>query len=1123
MAWLAPGAILVLAFALRLWKIHDVPGNVFYDAAVRSMGTSWHDFFFGALEPSGTVSIDKPPVDLWLQVASTRVLGFGLVGLHLPEALGGVAACGLLFGALRRAFGLTAALTAALALAVLPVSVLTARSDTMDSVLAALEVAALWLSWRALESGRMRWSVLAAAVMGVAFNVKLSEMLIALPALALLWLWAAAPGSRMRVVLATAGAFSAVALSWTAIASLTPTSGRPFPIGSANGSIWHVTLVYNGLDRLSSHGATGTAEGGAGPLRLLSAGPMQYWTLIGVVLLAASLLGLSLLGLLAQNRQRLRMALRRPSGRLAVGIVVWFLTGLVAFSAMERLQTRYLEAFAPAVCAVLGCSLRVLWRNGLGGGGSGEQRGGRASAGVVWLRVLLACVGLGLLTVSLNKDVFVIRRAHTDSLLSDFSTPALSHYLRTHRDGAHYEVAGANISDVTGLVARDGLPVLVLNSVDGVLTRTEALQAQVAGRRVRFYLVAPHPCHSGRYCPYNQIWAYAHSSPVRGQPGLRRFTVPASPAHASVPVAVSIDQRYPGTPVPRGFLGLSFELSSLSQIARYGSSGNFTAMLRSLGPGVLRFGGVSADTRVAWTDAAMPLLTWASAGLQADEFRGLRELASRSGWHILLTIGLAHYDPRAAAREAAAASRALGGSLMGIALGNEPDAYARHGFRSRPWTLSHYNAQVAAYRRAIERVVPGVRLLGPDVSGSRAFAAWGRDVALAEKPALLTGHHYPLGCHNMPTPTIASLLSRPIRQAEDASLHRYLSISRATNTGFRLDEANTVSCGGKAGVSDTFAATLWALDYIARAMTAGAVGINLQGNPSNCHGYTPVCASTVRHLAEGELTAQPEWYALLLCRELVGGRPVRAVASRSPANIDVIALVNDRGKLQLVIVDDDPPGAKHVSLKLHVGRIAGAATALPLTAPSLAAQTGVRLGGQAVESDGRWPAPAQLQSRPDRAGVITLDISPASAMLVTVADEQMRFDSSTSHACRASLESLGMMFRSLALGVLAVTTVLVPVSGALASSSSVRPASRSERSAIMAAFAANDGSSAEVRGVYVSRSSSSLAVVCLRTPEAGSQAFVFHHLQRSWRYVTSGPVGRAGSLAYRRLEQQACG
>jgi 4-amino-4-deoxy-L-arabinose transferase-like glycosyltransferase len=520
--WLALSLMLVLATALRMWKIHDVPGNVFYDAAVRSMGTSWHDFFFGALEPSGTVSIDKPPVDLWLQVAATRVLGFGLVGLHLPEALGGVTACGLLFGALRRPFGFAAALLAALALAVLPVSVLTARSDTMDSVLAALEIAALWLSWRALESGRMRWSVLSAAVMGLAFNVKLGEMVIALPALALLWLWAAAPGTRVRVVLATAGTFLAVALSWTAIASLMPISRRPFPIGSANGSIWHVTLVYNGLDRLSSHGATGAVEGGAGPLRLLSAGPMQYWTLIGIALLATSLVGLSALGaLLARGREDGRMGLRSPPGRFAVGIMVWFLIGLIAFNAMERLQVRYLEAFAPAVCAVFGLSLGTLWR------GSVNRRvssGDPGSRGVLIVRIVLVCAGLGLLTASLNKDSYLIHRARTDSLLTDFSTPALSRYLRTHRDGTHYEVASANINDIVGLVARDGLPVLVLNSVDGSLTRTKSLQTQVAQRRVRFYFVASHPCHGGRHCPGNQIWAYAHSTPVPGQPGLRRFT-----------------------------------------------------------------------------------------------------------------------------------------------------------------------------------------------------------------------------------------------------------------------------------------------------------------------------------------------------------------------------------------------------------------------------------------------------------------------------------------------------------------------------------------------------------------------------------------------------------------------
>jgi len=453
---------------------------------------------------------------------------------------------------------------------------------------------------------------------------------------------------------------------------------------------------------------------------------------------------------------------------------------------------------------------------------------------------------------------------------------------------------------------------------------------------------------------------------------------------AAGPVAVSIDLRRPGARVPNDFLGLSFELSSLGQIAHLAHAGGFAAMLRSLGPGVLRFGGVSADTRVAWTDAATPLPAWASAGLRAEQLRDLRGLAARSGWHVLLTIGLAHYDPSAAAREAAAARAALGGWLAGIEVGNEPDAYARHGLRSEPWTFSRYNAQVAAYRSAIEKVAPGVPFAGPDVSGSLVFQSWGRGLALRQRPALLTGHHYPLGCHDSPPPTIERLLSPRVRQAEDVSLRRYMSVSRAGATGFRLDETNSVSCGGRAGVSNTFASALWAADYIARTMAAGAEGINLQGAPGNCRGYSPVCARTPELLAAGAVTAQPEWYALLLTKALLGGRPVRTITSPARPNLDVLAL-KDGPRLHVLIVDDDPHGAGGTAVSLRAGPGFGAAKALSLTAPSPSATSGVLLGGRAVAPDGTWGEPRETALHPDRLGVIRLTAPPGSATLLTVA------------------------------------------------------------------------------------------------------------------------------------------
>jgi 4-amino-4-deoxy-L-arabinose transferase-like glycosyltransferase len=558
--WLGVGAVLVLAAVLRLWALQQVPGNVFYDAAVRTMGQSWHNFFFGALDPGGSLAVDKPPLDLWLQVASTKVFGFTLFALHLPEALAGVAACALLYGALARPFGARAALFGALALAVLPVSVLTARSDTMDSLLAALQVGALWLAWQALHTRQVRWTLLSAACMGIAFNVKSAQALIALPALALLWLWAAptsaaarvltapaagaprahvkaAPASasaaaRARVLGAAAVIFVAVALSWTAIASLTPLRERPFPVGSSNGSIWHVTLIYDGLNRIagtgaSSHGAS-LVGGAPGPLRLLSGGPTAFATLIGVGLLAALLLGgVALwLGLRLRpfaRRERLLALLREPPGRYALAIALWLLLGLLLLSSVRRLQTRYLEMLAPPLCAVLGLSLSAL----LDLAGRTPRRWG----------ILLGIFTIALFIAGVNSDIELIARRHSDSLLGDPSYPSLSRYLRAMRDDYYYETATANVNDITGLIARDGLPVLVLNDVDGSLTRTAVLRAQVAAGRVRFYF-APHACHSGRHCPGNQLWAYAHSVPVPHLRGLRRFTAPDRTASSRRPSQV---------------------------------------------------------------------------------------------------------------------------------------------------------------------------------------------------------------------------------------------------------------------------------------------------------------------------------------------------------------------------------------------------------------------------------------------------------------------------------------------------------------------------------------------------------------------------------------------------------
>ena len=141
----------------------------------------------------------------------------------------------------------------------------------------------------------------------------------------------------------------------------------------------------------------------------------------------------------------------------------------------------------------------------------------------------------------------------------------------------------------------------------------------------------------------------------------------------------------PGRAVPARFLGLSFEAQAIEQLGALGAHGDLVRLLRSLGPGVLRLGGITADQNVGWADSVTPRPAWATNVIGPAQMRAIGLLARRSGWQVLLTVGMAHYEPQSAAREVAAAHAALGPYLAAVEIGNEPDAYGRHGFRQIPW------------------------------------------------------------------------------------------------------------------------------------------------------------------------------------------------------------------------------------------------------------------------------------------------------------------------------------------------------------------------------------------------------------------------------------------------------
>lgn len=169
-------AIVGLAAVLRFANLGALgEANHYYTAAVASMLKSWHNFFFVAAEPGGSVTVDKPPVGLWLQAVSAYFLGVNGLGVLLPQLLAGIASVILIYHLVRRSFGAVAGLAAGLVMAITPIVVATDRNNTIDSTLILTLLLAAWGFIKATETGRLRYLALGAALVGIGFNCRRSS------------------------------------------------------------------------------------------------------------------------------------------------------------------------------------------------------------------------------------------------------------------------------------------------------------------------------------------------------------------------------------------------------------------------------------------------------------------------------------------------------------------------------------------------------------------------------------------------------------------------------------------------------------------------------------------------------------------------------------------------------------------------------------------------------------------------------------------------------------------------------------------------------------------------------------------------------------------------------------
>ncbi len=403
------GGVLLVSIFMNFFQLgQNGFANLYYASAIRSMLDNWRNFFFVAFDPGGFVSVDKPPLGFWLQAASAKLFDFTPFSIFLPQALAGVLSVLLLYHLVRRRFGVAAGLLAALALAISPISVLTNRNNTIDSTLVLVMLLGAWAVLKAAEKGKMRWLLLCAIFVGLGFNIKMLEAYLVVPAYGLLYLLAAPRRIWVRIAhLALAALLMLpISLSWAVAVDLTPASSWPYVGSSQNNSEVSLALGYNGIQRLlgqffgnrnansasNTNGNTnapssGTFTGGNFPrpgsgslgqppqgfgggnggnsggmfntgnpglLRLFNEplGGQIVW-----------LLPMALLGILAlawQRRPRFRGDGQQQS---LILWGVWLLTMGVFFSVATFFHQYYLSTFAPAICALFGIGVVVMWQD----------------------------------------------------------------------------------------------------------------------------------------------------------------------------------------------------------------------------------------------------------------------------------------------------------------------------------------------------------------------------------------------------------------------------------------------------------------------------------------------------------------------------------------------------------------------------------------------------------------------------------------------------------------------------------------------------------------------------------------------------------------------------------------
>jgi hypothetical protein len=453
-------------------------------------------------------------------------------------------------------------------------------------------------------------------------------------------------------------------------------------------------------------------------------------------------------------------------------------------------------------------------------------------------------------------------------------------------------------------------------------------------------------------------------------------------ASASQPIAVKVQSGHSLGLIPADFLGLGYEISSVARSGLLSATNHtYLNLMRNLGPhGVIRIGGNTSDYSSFSPDGA-PISTSKSAVINRANLRELGTFLDATNWQLIWGLNLGSTSPQNAVQEALAVSAHCGRHLLAFEIGNEPDLFSHEGHRPAGYNYAAWLADYRRYKSALRAALPGIQFAGPDAA---VHTDWVESFATDEGRdlRLLTHHYYREGQN--PTSSLDKLLRPDPKLAPQ--LARLAAASARAHIPYRICEVNSFSGGGRPGVSDTFGAALWVLDYMLRLAFASCAGVNMETGVNQLNfisSYSPIGDDE-----HGNYSAAPEYYGMLAFAQATqsrqaGGETQRVAATYDAGglNLSAYAVELHAGPIVLTIINKD--AAQDAALNLASARPLRSARIMRLFAPSLTSKQGITLGGASITADGRWH-PDPLESIRIVNGECSIRVPASSAALVSL-------------------------------------------------------------------------------------------------------------------------------------------